>query len=447
MILSLCAIGLMLFELIVAEFIFSVFMRRKKFFWLRFIGSVTVCLTASFLTLFIYSVITDREFTYNGVNQLTDSVFKFVYYVAVFLMTVAAFKYSFKDSVWTVLFYCSGGYALQHIAWNVFSCIGIIPPVNAFFSAHVYLSFLFEFLCCAAIYAAVYFAFIRKRSAPDEIKDIRGKVFLFLTVIFVCILISRFTNDIAERGEFTQIAESAAAILNCAFILAFLFDMTDKDRAKNELQVMKEIMRREKEQYEFTKENIELINIKCHDLKHQIQALRENASEPYIKPYIKKIEDAVMFYDAAAKTGNNVLDVILTEKSLLFEQNNVTFTCVVRGEDLSFMDDMDIYSLFGNALSNAFEKVCLIEDEDRRCISLNVHREGDSLSVHIENFYDGEILFEGGLPATDKNKDYHGYGIKSMDFIARKYNGYMHITTDDGIFCLDFVFPLAQKQQ
>lgn len=443
MIVSLSAFGLMIFELIVAEFIFSGFMQRKKLFWLRFVGSVFLCLSASIITLVIYTVVTDREFSYNGVNELTDSVFKFVYYVAVFLMSVAAFKYSFKDSVWTVLFYCSGGYALQHIGWNLSACIGVIPSVNLFFAGHVWFSFLCEFLCCAAVYAAAYFAFIRKRSAPDEMKDIHGKVLLFLTVILVCILISRFTKDVSERDTFTQLAESAAAILNCVFILAFLLDMTDKDKAKNELQVMKEIMRREKEQYEFTKENIDIINLKCHDLKHQIQALRENASEPYIK----KIEDAVMFYDAAAKTGNDVLDVILTEKSLLCERNNITFTCVARGEELSFMDDMDIYSLFGNALSNAFEKVSLIGDEDRRCISLNVRREGDSLSVHIENFYDGEILFEGGLPATTKNRDYHGFGIKSMDFIARKYNGYMNITTDDGIFCVDFVFPLNHEER
>lgn len=442
MIQSLLAFGLMIAELISAEFIFSAFLHKKEFFWLRIIGSLIVCVTTAFLTIFIYTVITDRDFTYNGVNELTDSIFKFILYVLVFLMTVGAFKYSFKDSIWTLLFYCSGGYALQHIGWNVSSCFGLIPTLDKYFTDHVYIYFLLEIACCAIVYTTVYFIFIYKKSAPDEVKDIKGRVFLFLIVILVCILISRFTKDIDKRDVFTKLAEASAAILNCSFILCFLFDVTDKDKAKNELQVMKEIMRREKEQYQLSKENIELINIKCHDLKHQIQALRENASEPYIK----KIEDAVMFYESAAKTGNDVLDVILTEKSLLCEQNGITFTCVVKGEDLAFMDKMDIYSLFGNALSNAFEKVCLIQDKDRKCISLNARREGNSFSIHIENFYEGEILFEDGLPATTKGRDYHGFGIKSMDYIAKKYNGYMNISTDDGIFALDFVFPVDQKK-
>lgn len=440
MIQSLLAFGLMVVELLVAEFIISAFLQRRDFFWVRFIGSSLVCIVIALWIWAIYGIFTGKEFDYNGVNDFYDSVFKFVYYVVVFALTVAAFKYSFKGSIWTVLFYCAGGYAMQHIAYNVFSLIGIIPPVGAFFDAHIYVGFLAEVLCCAAIYSAVYFLFIRKRSAPDEIKDLRGKVFLFLIVIFVCIFISRFTKDNTGRDVMTMIAESAAAILNCSFILVFLFDITDKDKAKNELQVMKELMRREKEQYRMTKENIDLINVKCHDLKHQIQALRENASEQYIK----KIEDAVMFYDSVAKTGNDILDVILTEKSLLCEQNRITFTCVVRGEDLAFMDGMDIYSLFGNALSNAFEHVSKIEDKDKRCISLNVRTENDALSIHLENFYDGEIAFEDGLPVTSKSKDYHGFGVKSMDYIAKKYNGCMSISTQDGIFSLDFAFPLSK---
>ena len=438
---TIVAFGLMVIELLAAEFVFGRFLERKPYFYLRFFGSALVCLVTAFWIEIIYSLLTGTEFTYEGVSGWQDSLFKFIYYVVVFVMTIAAVRYSYRGSMWAVLLYCSGGYAMQHIAKNLCSLIGVtvivcgLPPVN------IWLSFLIEIAVCALLYTAIYFLFIRRRNPPDLKKDIRGKVLLFLAVIFICIVISRFTTDNPDRDVLAQVAESVAAIVNCVFILSNLFDMTDRDKAQSDMQIMKELLRREKEQYKLTKENIDLINIKCHDLKHQIQALRQNASEPYIK----KIEDAVMFYDSVAKTGNDVLDVILTEKTLLFEQNRITFTCMARGEDLSFMDDMDIYSLFGNALSNAFERVKLIEDESRRCISVNVNDSDCVLFIHIENFYDGQVHFEDGLPATDKDRNYHGFGMKSMDYIAHRYNGCMTVSAEDGIFSLDFVFPLPVK--
>ena len=442
MIETIAAFGLMLIELLAAEFVFGHFLERKQYFYLRFFGSALVCLVTAFWIEVIYSLLTNTDFTYEGVVGWQDSLFKFIYYVVVFIMTIAAVRYSYRGSMWAVLLYCSGGYAMQHIAWQLSALFGAIPPVEEFFRGNVWASFLTEIFFCVALYTAVYFLFIRRRSPPDSKKDLRGKVLLFLAVIFICIVISRFTTDNPDRDMLSRLAESAAAILNCMFILSHLFDMTDRDKAENDVQIMKELMRREKEQYRLTKENIDLINIKCHDLKHQIQALRQNASEPYIK----KIEDAVMFYDSVAKTGNDVLDVILSEKTLLCEQNRITFTCMARGEDLSFMDDMDIYSLFGNALSNAFERVKLIGDESRRCISVNVRTAERVLFIHIENFYEGEVRFENGLPATDKDGDWHGFGMKSMDYIARKYGGCMTVSAEGGIFGLDFVFPLPPRE-
>ncbi len=443
MIFSLVSIGLMIVELLSAELLFSKFMKKRSMFLLRFIGCVILIFTISFFAIFIFSVVNDRDFNYNGTNELIDSLFKFFLYVGIFMMTAFTFKYSFDESMRTILFYCSGGYALQHICWNINVFINLIPSADVYFSGNPYMVFLPELGLCLVIYTLIYFLLIKNRTRPDLIKDLNNKVFLFIMVLLVCILITRFTSDVKETNLYTKIGEVAGAILNCTFILIFLFDMTDKDKAKNEVEVLKSIMKREKEQYKLTKENIEIINLKCHDLKHQIQALRNNASEKHIK----QIEDAVMFFDSSYKTGNDVLDVILTDKSLLCEQNNITFTCIVKGEELSFMDEMDIYSLFGNAISNAFERVSTIKGKDKRCISLNVRKEGYSLSIHIENFYEGEIKFENGLPTTDKDKDYHGYGMKSMNYIAHKYNGYMNVSTEDNIFSVDFIIPLPETDK
>ena len=437
MINSVVAFGLMVVELLAAELVFVRFLGRRDFFRVRIVGAFAICLTVALWAEILYGLLTGSNFTYGGSGRLTDSIFKFIYYVAVFVMSIGAMKFSYRGSLWTVLFYCSGGYALQHFSYNVSVLIGAIPPVAAVFKRYAWLSFVVELAVCAAVYSAVYFLFLRKRSAPDENKDVRGKVLLFVTVIFICIGISRITTDNPDRNVLSLIAEAISAIVSCVFIIVILLDLTDRDRAQSELRIMKELLRREKEQYRMTKENIDVINMKCHDLKHQIHALRENSSEQYIK----KVEDAVIFYDSVFKTGNDVLDVILTEKSLLCERNGITFTCMAKGEDLSFMNEMDIYSLFGNALTNAFESVRNISDPDRRCISVNVRKTDGNLSVHIENFYDGELKFKDGLPVTGKNENYHGFGMRSMKYVVEQYGGYMAVTAEDGIFSVDIIFP------
>ena len=219
-----------------------------------------------------------------------------------------------------------------------------------------------------------------------------------------------------------------------------LSNLSEKEKIQEEVDIMKEVLHREHEQYKLSKENIELINIKCHDLKHQLNALRKNPSDKNIE----EIEQAIMIYDSVVKTGNDVLDVILTEKSLLCEKNKIVLTCMVDGKSLDFMDNSDIYSLFGNALSNAIEAVMNLSDTDRRTISLNVSTSFNILSIHVENFFDTKLKFENGLPITNRDKNYHGYGMKSMDMIAKKYQGALQVSINNDKFSLDIVLPVPE---
>lgn len=434
---------LMVTEILAAEFIFGLFLERRSFFWVRFFGMAAVCIFATIWIVIGYSLVTNTEMVYGSNDNFGDSIFKIAYYLLIFLMTVGGAMFSYKASPWLILFYCSGGYAAQHIAVNIAALFKIIPPVAVLLNGTPWLSYVFEMLFCAIVYTALYFLCVHNLKPEGQVKGIRKKALLSLGVIIICIGISRITKDDPSRGDIAYIAESITAIINCLLILVILFGIADRERADTEIEIMTELLHREKEQYRLSKENIDLINIKCHDLKHQLRALRENASESNFK----EIEDAIMFYDSVVKTGNDVLDVILTEKTLLCEQNKICLTCIARGEELKFMDNMDIYSLFGNALSNAVEHVRNVSDDERRCISVNVGTVGDMLSIHIVNFYEGEIKFKDGLPVTDKNSDYHGFGMKSMDYIAKKYNGCMSISTDDGTFSLDFLFPLSGKTE
>ena len=54
---------------------------------------------------------------------------------------------------------------------------------------------------------------------------------------------------------------------------------------------------------------MDIINIKCHDLKHQIGML-ENMDSSERKEAIKELQRAVIIYDSIIKTGNDTLDLI-----------------------------------------------------------------------------------------------------------------------------------------
>ena len=109
------------------------------------------------------------------------------------------------------------------------------------------------------------------------------------------------------------------------------------------------------------------------------------------------------------------------------------------------MSDTDLYSLFGNALDNAFEAVRALEDEDERNISLLVKQAAGMVSIHIENYYAGDVRFENGIPVTTKeDKRNHGYGIKSMHIITQRYGGSLTMGTEDQTFYLNVLIPVPK---
>ena len=58
----------------------------------------------------------------------------------------------------------------------------------------------------------------------------------------------------------------------------------------------------------------------------------------------------------------------------------------------------------------------------------------------------GEIIFEDGLPQTLKDKEWHGFGMKSMNRIVSSYGGVMTVTAKDGLFSLDMLMPTDGRQ-
>ena len=196
-------------------------------------------------------------------------------------------------------------------------------------------------------------------------------------------------------------------------------------------------------QYQQSQETLDLINYKYHDLKHHIIALRAEENKEKRNAYLDKMEDEIRNYEAQNKTGNQVLDTLLTAKSLYCMREKIALTYVVDGARLDFMDVMDICSIFGNALDNAIECEKKIPETEKRMIHVSMFVQQTFLIIRFENYCEGELDFEQNLPVTTKKQaEFHGYGLKSLRHTVHKYGGEVDIDVEDQWFRLKILIPL-----
>ena len=101
--------------------------------------------------------------------------------------------------------------------------------------------------------------------------------------------------------------------------------------------------------------------------------------------------------------------------------------------------------MFQNALTNAINAVSALPEGVERFISLSSVRDGNMLTIHMENPCEDDISFVDGLPQTKEDPDWHGFGMKSMNRIAEKYNGMLTAEQRGKMFFLDILLLAPEK--
>lgn len=200
---------------------------------------------------------------------------------------------------------------------------------------------------------------------------------------------------------------------------------------------MENFIRNKQRYYEMSRDGITSLQTQCHDLKHQIALLRTAEGQRQFEQYIAELEDSINAYNTVIECGNENIDVVLTEKNIRCLHENIRFTYIIDGAIFSFMEEMDVYALFGNIMDNAIESSSGVADPSRRLISLKAARHSGMVVMRVENYFENTLEFLDGMPVTNKpEKHHHGFGLRSIRAIAEKYGGSMVIHAEDHIFRL-----------
>ena len=293
----------------------------------------------------------------------------------------------------------------------------------------------------ATVYLIGYWAFVHRVTVRGLIEvENRMMLSMFAVVVIAVIGLDVLIKTLALVGipfRYLVLLRLVHPII-CVFVLFAEYELLLAKRASDERAETERLLAERERQYRLSRENIEAINIKCHDIRHQIRQLADGGAA-VDGAVLADIAREVDVYDSSVETGNEALDTILTEKGLTCSGEGIVLTVVADGAALGFMAPADIYALFGNALDNAIEAARAVADPERRAISISVRRRGNMVAVSVENCCAAEPRFSAeGLPLTTKTDTAnHGFGVRSMRAIARRYGGSLHAGAQDGVFYLN----------
>ncbi len=428
-------------KLALATWLFSHTLPRRPSFSARFVVVlVTVGCLAAAMPIMGFSVF----------PTLTDD-FSFVaavlQFVAVLAVDIVLQRALFSCSVWTSTFCCSMAYLLENLSSAAERAMGTFFPSSSYPPPLLETSLKY-WLISAVVFAAAYLLLIRRieknglLQISDPVMVVSAALVIIVNMVLDLVIKDVSVPDFALPRRYTE-ALSWIYILVCVYLMYSLFEIIYTRRLRLEVATSERLRAAEARQYELSRANIEAINLKCHDIKHQIRALGGDG-QAIDERVLADMEREVEVYDSAVKSGNDALDTILTEKGLVCQRDGITLSCIADGAALGFMDAVDLYSLFGNALDNAIEAVERLDDPERRSVSVIVRRAGDMVSVHVENFFDGQVRFgDDGLPVTRKeDQANHGFGTRSMRLIVERYGGTISANVTDDVYHVNALIPL-----
>ena len=214
---------------------------------------------------------------------------------------------------------------------------------------------------------------------------------------------------------------SILSLMFCCFIFIYNQWVQKQQLELMTLQTLKQKDELNRTFYQLLEQKNEEQRVLTHDIKHHLFAISAMNDTTEIKNYISGINPDLEKYQYIGRTNNKMLDLILNKYSMLAKNEGIEFKADIRTSNLLFIDDNDLVSLLGNLLDNAFEaartstqkKVLMITNNEKSFVLLSVINSCSSVPV-IDN---------DKLVSTKTDKRFHGYGTKSIEKTAEKYNG------------------------
>ena len=181
-----------------------------------------------------------------------------------------------------------------------------------------------------------------------------------------------------------------------------------------------------------------------HDYHNHLQSLKGYLSlnkVEQMKNYLNELETDLDSIDTLYHSGNLQLDSILNAKLSIAEKGQIRIHCDASIPPQLHVSDLDLCVILGNLLDNAIESCRKIKNPDERFIRVYIGILKKQLYISITNATSETVKQRTDHYFTTKRGD-HGHGLKRVDQVVKKYDGYLNRQNEPGVFATEIVLPL-----
>ncbi len=237
------------------------------------------------------------------------------------------------------------------------------------------------------------------------------------------------------------------AIFTFTYLVVFLYSKNtlyfrDQEQ-KDKIQIAQ--LQQQFAYYQEKLKDEEKVRSVYHDMKNHLLVLQRHIlqrqiNSPETTEMVEKLQSQVAMYEDYVHTGNDILDIILKEKSELAREKSIAFSVTADLNGVDFIEPLDISTIFSNALDNAIEASEKLPEE-QRAILVKAGKMQNFFSVLIENncLQNSENT---NIRSTKSDDFLHGFGISNMRKAAEKYGGQLTTKYEKGTFTLKILIPI-----
>ena len=374
--------------------------------------------------------------------------------VSLLIINILLLKFLFFCNIKSALFYATIPICLMAASeWIILSLFAIFTDqkfdayqtnFNIFIIHNVLNKFVYFLLC----FIIVRF-FSSKTGEVGKSSLFWGLMVMPVSSILVLLVFHNITLSTQLNDTLMSFCAIAALILLFSNAIIFLIYQHFVTTAEEliELRAVKEQEQIDATYMEILEKNADDMRIFTHGIKHHFESIANMDNTDSVREYISAIYPDLELVSCTGMSKNKSFDVIINKYLAICTKKGIDIKFDVKTFNLDFIKPADLSIILNNLLDNA---VLASEKSKEKFINVSCFCRNERMgALKITNSNDFKPNSKFGILLTTKNdKQSHGFGIKSVERVIKKYNGILDWSYDEDSarFEITIVFPLNKQK-